>query len=129
MKVYRPADGKETAAAWISALTGSQPTALVLTRQALPQYEGSGAEALKGGYVLEDCDGSPDVLLIATGSEVRLCVEAKAKLDADGIKARVVSMPCLEEFEKQTDEYKESVPARRRQGARVRGSGLAVQLV
>ena len=109
VKVYRPADGKETAAAWISALTGSQPTALVLTRQALPQYEGSGAEALKGGYVLEDCDGSPDVLLIATGSEVRLCVEAKAKLDADGIKARVVSMPCLEEFEKQTDEYKESV--------------------
>ena len=109
VKVYRPADGKETAAAWISALTGSQPTALVLTRQALPQYEGSGAEALKGGYVLEDCDGSPDVLLIATGSEVRLCVEAKAKLDADGIKARVVSMPCLEEFEKQTNEYKESV--------------------
>ena len=59
--------------------------------------------------MLEDCDGSPDVLLIATGSEVRLCVEAKAKLDADGIKARVVSMPCLEEFEKQTNEYKESV--------------------
>ena len=59
MKVYRPADGKETAAAWISALTGKAPTALVLTRQNLPQYEGSGLEALKGGYVLEDCAGNP----------------------------------------------------------------------
>ena len=109
IKVYRPADGKETAAAWISALTGSQPTALVLTRQALPQYEGSGADALKGGYVLEDCEGTPDVLLIGTGSEVKLCVEAKAKLAEDGVKARVISMPCIEEFEKQSDEYKESV--------------------
>ena len=109
LKVYRPADGKETAAAWISAMTGNQPTALVLTRQALPQYETSGSEALKGGYVLEDCEGTPDVLLIGTGSEVQLCVEAKAKLAEEGIKARVVSMPCIEEFEKQTDEYKNSV--------------------
>lgn len=109
VKVYRPADGKETAAAWISAMTGNQPTALVLTRQALPQYETSGSEALKGGYVLEDCEGTPDVLLIGTGSEVQLCVEAKAKLAEEGIKARVVSMPCIEEFEKQTDEYKNSV--------------------
>lgn len=109
MKVYRPADGKETAAAWISALTGTAPTTLVLTRQALPQYENSGLEALKGGYILEDCEGTPDVLLIGTGSEVELCVKAKAKLAEEGIKARVVSMPCMEEFEKQTDEYKESV--------------------
>ena len=109
MKVYRPADGKETAAAWISALTGTAPTALVLTRQNLPQYEGSGLVALKGGYVLEDCEGTPDVLLIASGSEVEQCVGAKAKLAEEGIKARVVSMPCIEEFEKQSAEYKESV--------------------
>ena len=104
-----PADGKETAAAWISALTGTAPTALVLTRQNLPQYENSGLVALKGGYVLEDCDGTPDVLLIASGSEVEQCVGAKAKLAEEGIKARVISMPCIEEFEKQSAEYKESV--------------------
>lgn len=109
MKVYRPADGKETAAAWISAMSGTAPTALVLTRQALPQYETSGLEALKGGYVLEECEGTPDLLLIGTGSEVELCVKAKAKLAEEGINARVVSMPCIEEFEKQTEEYKESV--------------------
>ncbi len=109
MKVYRPADGKETAAAWISALTGSAPTALVLTRQNLPQYAASGLAALKGGYVLEDCDGTPDVLLIASGSEVEQCVDAKAQLAAEGIRARVVSMPCIEEFEKQSAAYKESV--------------------
>ncbi len=109
MKVYRPADGKETAAAWISALSGTSPTALVLTRQNLPQYAGSGLGALKGGYVLDDCEGTPDVLLLATGSEVEQCVGAKAELAKDGIRARVVSMPCFEEFEKQSAEYKESV--------------------
>ncbi|MDE5547808.1 MAG: transketolase, partial [Clostridia bacterium] len=109
MKVYRPADGKETAAAWISALTGTAPTALVLTRQNLPQYAESGLKALKGGYVLEDCEGKPDVLLIASGSEVEQCVGAKAELATKGVKARVISMPCFEEFEKQSDEYKESV--------------------
>jgi len=109
MKVYRPADGKETAAAWISALTGTAPTALVLTRQNLPQYENSGLSALKGGYVLEECKGTPDLLLIASGSEVELCVKAKAELEKEGVKARVVSMPCFEEFEKQSAEYKESV--------------------
>ncbi len=109
MKVYRPADGKETAAAWISAITGNQPTALVLTRQNLPQYENSGDSALKGGYILEDCEANPDVLLIASGSEVELCVKAKAALAEQGVKARVVSMPCMEEFEKQSDEYKRAV--------------------
>ncbi len=109
MKVYRPADGKETAAAWISALTGTAPTALVLTRQNLPQYANSGLAALKGGYVLEDCEGTPDVLLIASGSEVEQCVGAKAELAKEGIKARVISMPCFEEFEKQSEAYKESV--------------------
>ncbi len=109
LKVYRPADGKETAAAWISAVTGNEPTALVLTRQALPQYENSGKIALKGGYVLDDCDGTPDVLLIASGSEVELCVKAKATLLGQGVKARVISMPCFEEYEKQSAEYKQSV--------------------
>jgi transketolase len=109
MKVYRPADGKETAAAYISALTGNKPTVLALTRQPLPQYENSGLAALKGGYVLEDCEGTPDVLLIGTGSEVELCVKAKAALAEEGIQARVVSMPCMEEFEKQDEAYKNSV--------------------
>ncbi len=109
MKVYRPADGKETAAAWISALSGTAPTALVLTRQNLPQYKNSGLDALKGGYVLKDCTGAPDLLLIASGSEVELCVKAQEELAKENIKARVVSMPCIEEFEKQNKEYKESV--------------------
>ena len=109
MKVYRPADGKETAAAWVSALSGNEPTALVLTRQNLPQYEGSGKKALQGGYILEDCEGTPDVLLIGSGSVVELCVKAKVALETQGVKARVISMPCMEEFEKQSVEYKESV--------------------
>ncbi|MBE7077379.1 MAG: transketolase [Clostridiales bacterium] len=109
MKVYRPADGKETAAAWVSALSGNQPTTLVLSRQNLPQYEGSGRSALKGGYILENCEGDPDVLLIATGSEVELCVKAKAVLAEQGVNARVVSMPCIEEFEKQTQAYKDNI--------------------
>ena len=110
MKVYRPADGKETAAAWISALTGDAPTCLVLTRQNLPQYENSGLSALKGGYILADSDKeTPDVLLIASGSEVEQCMQAKAILKTKGVDARVVSMPCIEEFEKQTEAYRESV--------------------
>ena len=109
MKVFRPADGKETAAAWVSALSGKEPTALILSRQSLPQYANSGKQALFGGYVLEDCEGTPDVLLVGTGAEVELCVKAKASLAEKGIKARVVSMPSLEEFEKQSAEYKESV--------------------
>jgi transketolase len=109
MKVFRPADGKETAAAWVSAMSGNEPTALVLTRQNLPQYANSGKLALNGGYVLEDCDGTPDVLLIASGSEVELCMNAKAALAEVGLQARVISMPSIEEFEKQSDEYKQSV--------------------
>ena len=109
LKVYRPADGKETAAAWVSALSGTEPTVLVLSRQNLPQYANSGKAALQGAYVLEDCEGTPDVLLMGTGSEVELCVKAKAALAEQGVKARVVSMPCFEEFEKQSVAYKESV--------------------
>ncbi len=109
LKVYRPADGKETAAAWVSALSGKEPTVLVLSRQNLPQYANSGKEALKGGYILEDCKGTPDVIIMGTGSEIEHCVKAKAALSERGVKARVVSMPCFEEFEKQSDEYKKSV--------------------
>ena len=110
MKVFRPADGKETTAAWISALTGNAPTCLVLTRQNLPQYENSGLEALKGGYILADCEKKvPDVLLIASGSEVEQCMKAKDILKTKGVDARVVSMPCMEEFEKQPQAYKDEV--------------------
>lgn len=110
MKVYRPADGRETAAAWISALSGQAPTTLALSRQNLPQYPGSTVEkALLGGYVIDDCDGTPDVLLLASGSEVEQCVGAKAALAQEGIRARVISMPCFEVFEQQSPEYKESV--------------------
>lgn len=109
--VFRPADATETIAAWYSAVTSLEtPTALVLTRQNLPQLSGSSKEALKGAYVLEDSTKEvPDAIIIATGSEVSLAVEAKAELAKDGIDVRVVSMPCMDIFEEQSDEYKESV--------------------
>ncbi|MBO4836441.1 MAG: transketolase [Clostridia bacterium] len=109
LKVFRPADGKETAAAWISALKGDGPVCLVLTRQGLPQYGEKGPEAFRGGYVLEDCEGSPDVLLMASGSEVEQCVQAKAILEKEQIRARVISMPCMELFLKQSKEYRDGV--------------------
>jgi transketolase len=110
LKVFRPADGKETACAWISALTGKGPTALVLTRQNLPQYENTGINALKGGYILADsAKKTPDIILMASGSEVELVMKAKDKLKEKGIDARVVSMPCMELFEAQTEQYKQSV--------------------
>ena len=108
--VFRPADGKETAAGWDAALTSGLPTALVLTRQNLPQYEGSGRAALKGGYILSDSEKAvPDVILMASGSEVEQIMQAQAILKDKGIDARVVSMPCMELFDKQDAEYKESV--------------------
>ena len=110
MKVYRPADGTETAAAWISAITGKEPTALFLSRQTLPEIDGTSKDALKGGYVVKDSEKTtPDVILMATGSELTLAVSAKEELLKCGIDARVVSMPCMEEFEKQSAKYKESV--------------------
>ena len=110
MRVYRPADGRETTAAWISAISGKTPSALFLSRQTLPMLNGSGKDAFKGGYILMDSEKKkPDVILIATGSEVNLAVKAKDELKKDGIDARVVSMPCLEDFENQSAKYKESV--------------------
>ena len=109
LTVFRPADSKEVAAGWVAAMTGNAPVALVLTRQDLPLYEKSGKDALKGGYVLSDCEGTPDVLLMASGSEVEQCMGAQELLKAEGVKARVISMPSFELFEAQSDEYKESV--------------------
>ena len=110
MKVYRPCDGRETTAAWINALTGKDPSCLVLSRQTIPMLEGTGEKAMKGGYILADSTKkTPDIILIATGSEVNLCVSAKAELAKEGIDARVVSMPCVEDFEAQSEKYKESV--------------------
>ena len=107
---WRPADSKETAAAYEFALTKAEgPCVMALTRQGLPLYEETGKNALKGGYVLKDCEGTPDVLLIGTGSEVELCVKAYEQLKNEGIKARVISMPCTELFDQQSAEYKESV--------------------
>ncbi len=110
MKVFRPADGKETAYGWITALKDKGPTCLVLTRQNLPQYENSGENALKGAYILSDSTKKrPDAILLASGSEVELAMKAKEALFKDDIDARVVSVPCMELFDKQTKKYKESV--------------------
>jgi transketolase len=109
--VWRPADAAETAAAWYFALTKKDaPSALVLTRQNLPQLDGSGKDALKGGYVVYKAgEGTPDGILMASGSEVSLAIDAAKKLSADGIKVNVVSMPSFELFDMQDDDYKESV--------------------
>ncbi|NYE52506.1 transketolase, partial [Clostridium beijerinckii] len=111
MTVFRPADSKETAAAWYYAVTnGTTPTSLVLTRQKLPLYDGCPKRALKGGYILKDSKKeTPDVLLMASGSEVELIYKAAAELEAKGIDARVISMPSFELFDAQDEAYKESV--------------------
>ncbi|ALB46402.1 transketolase [Clostridium beijerinckii] len=111
MTVFRPADSKETAAAWYYAVTnGTTPTSLVLTRQKLPLYDGCPKRALKGGYILKDSKKeTPDVLLMASGSEVELIYKAAAELEAKGIDARVISMPSFELFDAQDESYKESV--------------------
>lgn len=109
--VFRPCDRTETAAAWMYAAKSEEtPTGLVLTRQNLPQLPGSSKEALKGGYIIDDSTKSePDAIIIASGSEVSLAVEAKALLANEGIDVRVVSMPSMDVFEQQTAEYKNSV--------------------
>ncbi len=112
--VIRPADANEVAEAWRVIMTSHErPVALILSRQPLPTYDrtkyASAAGLHKGAYILADSDGTPDVILMGTGSEVHLCVEAHEQLKAEGIKSRVVSMPCWEIFGRQSDEYKESV--------------------
>mgnify|MGYP001349964574 FL=1 len=109
--VFRPCDRTETAAAWMYAVENEcGPTGLVLTRQNLPQMEGSSKDALKGGYIIADSQKEvPDAIIIASGSEVSLAVNAKEELKKDDIDVRVVSMPSMELFDKQSAEYKESV--------------------
>ncbi|MDD5018178.1 MAG: transketolase [Eubacteriales bacterium] len=107
--MWRPADSRETAAAYISALGASAASVIALSRQDLPLYEGTGEAALRGAYVLKDFGSNPEVILIGTGSEVELCMGAGQKLSRQGISARVVSMPCMDVFEEQSEEYKQSV--------------------
>jgi transketolase len=114
LSVVRPADANETAYAWRTVLArgnGSGPVGLILTRQGLPILEGTNYEGVaKGGYILGADGGSdPDVILIGTGSEVQLAVEAQKLLADKDIVARVVSMPCVEWFESQSEEYRDSV--------------------
>ncbi len=108
--LWRPADAKEVAAAYAKALQLQGPSCFALSRQNLPLYEGSGKEAMKGGYILADSQkATPDVLLLASGSEVEQAIKAKDLLAAEGIDARVVSMPCFAVFDAQSETYKESV--------------------
>jgi transketolase len=109
--VFRPADGNETSGAYKIAIESrKRPSLHALTRQALPNLEGSSIEnTAKGAYILSDDGGTPDIILMATGSEVHLCVEAAKTLRGEGKKVRVVSMPCWELFDEQSEAYKESV--------------------
>jgi transketolase len=113
LDVVRPADANETAAAWRIVLEHTdRPAALALTRQNLPVYAGTGdaRRVAKGGYVLEDAaDGRPKVVIIGTGSEVQLAVEARKILEGQGIPTRVVSMPCVEWFRAQEPAYRQQV--------------------
>lgn len=106
--VFRPCDAQETNAGWYLAMTSkTTPTALVLSRQNLPQIKGSSREALKGGYVIDECEGTPEIIIIASGSEVTLAVEAKRRIRGKAI--RVVSMPSMDIFKQQSREYRESI--------------------
>jgi transketolase len=112
--VIRPADANETAEAWHVAMEArEQPVALVLTRQAVPTFDRTKYASAKGlrhgAYVLADSPGEPQVILMGTGSEVQLCVQAQERLVAEGIRSRVVSMPSWELFKQQTQEYQNSV--------------------
>ena len=113
LSVIRPADPTETVEAWALAVQHDGPTLLVLTRQAVPHLDRSRAKSpgvAKGAYILSDADGgSPDVILIGTGSEVQWCVKAQEILNGQGVKARVVSMPSWDLFEAQDEAYRESV--------------------
>jgi transketolase len=111
LAVFRPADATETACAWRTAMTLPGPATLLFTRQNLPVLTGDhirpGVE--KGGYVLADSDGAPQVILLGSGSEVHIAHDAYKRLTAEGIKVRLVSLPCWQLFDKQSDEYRESV--------------------
>jgi len=111
LHVLRPADGRETAAAWLAALRRTDgPTALVLTRQNVPQLEGTGPQASRGGYILRREQGeTPELILLASGSEVPLVVQAWQELSSRGVSCRIVSMMSFELFLKEPPEYQEEV--------------------
>ena len=116
LAVVRPADAAETAEAWKATLLQRHPVGLVLSRQNLPNpargegTELAGAEGLRrGAYVLADCEGTPDVLLLASGSEVAPTLQARTLLAEEGLRVRVISVPCMEWFEAQDEDYRESV--------------------
>lgn len=107
--VYRPADGRETAACYIASLSKHAPAVMALSRQNLPQIKGTGKDAMRGGYILRDCEGTADMILMASGSEVETVLAAADTLEKCGVKTRVVSMPCMELFDEQPEEYRELV--------------------
>jgi transketolase len=113
MRVWRPCDTVETAIAWVDAVERRDgPTSLVLSRQALPAMTRNAAQTAdiaRGAYVLSDCDGKPDCVLIATGSEVALAMDAAKGLAEQGRRVRVVSMPCTDLFDTQPQQYRDSV--------------------
>ena len=112
LSLWRPCDAAETAVAWAAALERRGPTALVLTRQALPQQPRTPAQlasVARGGYVLADCAGTPEVLVIATGSEIGIAAQAVASMNAAGRRVRLVSMPSTDTFERQDEAYREGV--------------------
>ena len=116
MSVWRPCDAVETAVAWKAAIQKQDgPSALVFSRQTVQHQERSGAQVddiARGAYILRDCDGTPEVIIIATGSEVEICQQAISTLHEDGIKARLVSMPSVDAFEQQDTDYQErALPA------------------
>ena len=113
LNCWRPCDAVETAVAWGAAIQSTTtPSALVFSRQGMPQQQRDAQQLqniAKGGYVLKDCEGTPDLIAIATGSEVDIAVQAAAKLMEQGHKVRVVSMPSTDVFEQQSAEYREQV--------------------
>jgi transketolase len=113
MQTWRPCDAVESAVAWKSAIERRDgPSSLVFSRQALPHQPRSDrqvADIARGGYILKDCAGAPEAILIATGSEVQLAVAAAQQLETRGKRVRVISMPCAELFEQQDADYREAV--------------------
>jgi len=100
---------KETSACYLAALENNMPAVIALSRQNLPQFAETSLQAQKGGYIVKDCDGKPDAILMASGSELKLAMAAEKQLAEAGKKVRVVSMPCTNLFDRQSKEYRESV--------------------
>ena len=131
LDVVRPADATETAVCWLRVLERADgPSGLVLTRQGLPVLDRTAVAdadgARRGAYVLADSEGEPDVILMASGSEVQLALAAREALAAEGTRARVVSVPCMEWFEQETPEYREEVlPSSVRARVSVDEAGIA----